>query len=39
MLQERNFKINVMAEFEFDTKADEIRDEVTKLMDKYPIYK
>ena len=28
-----------MAAFEFDTKADEIRAEVTKLMDKYPIYK
>ena len=28
-----------MAAFEFDAKADEIRAEVTKLMDKYPIYK
>ena len=28
-----------MAAFEFDTRADEIRAEVTKLMDKYPIYK
>ena len=28
-----------MAAYDFDTKADEIRAEVTKLMDKYPIYK
>ena len=28
-----------MTAYEFDTKADEIRAEVIKLMDKYPIYK
>ena len=28
-----------MAAYEFDTKSDDIRAEVTKLMDKYPIYK
>ena len=28
-----------MAAYEFDTKADEIRSEVVKLLDKYPIYK
>ena len=32
-------KLIKMAAYDFDNKADEIRDEVTKLLAKYPIYK